>query len=71
MTTWLKLTGSAQSKWQEQYAEMLKIHGVTTVEFPPQMFVEYLLDIRSKAQEMKKVNIELEAPNADNDSPRN
>lgn len=69
MTLWIKLNGPAQTKFDEQYKRMLKVSDVTTLDFPPGLFVEYLLDIRAKAQAMKKVSIELEEPNADKDHP--
>lgn len=49
-TRWIKLTTSAATKFNAQYKDMLDKQEVTEEEFPPGLFVEFMLDVRAQAQ---------------------
>lgn len=53
MTVWIKLQGDPAAEFMKQYQEMLEQAQVDKKEFPPEMFVQYMLDIRKLAQERK------------------
>jgi hypothetical protein len=60
-TKWIKLTGETATMFDEQYGAMLEEHAdeFDAAAFPEEMFVRYLLDIRKKSLEMKRVNLDL------------
>lgn len=68
-TRWLKLEGETADIFNTQYQVMLDEHAdeFSPEEFPPEMFVRYLLDVRQKSMEMEQLSIDMKFEESDED----